>query len=293
MEFSDYEGPIRETETPLREELVCPYCGSRDIELIGDTFVCMKCGSVIKEEVIDFRPERREFRPEDSLKRRYIAASPITIVKPIETYIQGDRQGRIVPKDAKTRNTVLAMSILNELASRLHLPRNTRDTVLEYFRRLSGRRAIRRERVAAIVAALVYLASRLTGIPRPLDKVAKVSGVKKKEISKAYRMIRDELRIAVPVPDPEKFVISFGRELGLSGETISKAIDIIRKAKQKGVSIGRDPAGIAAAALYIATRLSGEKRTQKAVAGVAGVTEVTVRNRYREIIKLLDLKVGG
>ena len=293
MEFSDYEESTRETETPLREELVCPYCGSKDIELIGDTFVCMKCGSVIKEEVIDFRPERREFRPEDSLKRRYIAASPITIVKPIETYIQGDRQGRIVPKDAKTRNTVLAMSILNELASRLHLPRNTRDTVLEYFRRLSGRRAIRRERVAAIVAALVYLASRLTGIPRPLDKVAKVSGVKKKEISKAYRMIRDELRIAVPVPDPEKFVISFGRELGLSGETISKAIDIIRKAKQKGVSIGRDPAGIAAAALYIATRLSGEKRTQKAVAGVAGVTEVTVRNRYREIIKLLELKVGG
>jgi len=275
------------------DELVCPYCGSKDIELIGDTYVCMKCGSVIKEEVLDFRPERREFRPEDSLKRRYIAASPVTIVKPIETYIHGDRQGRIVPKDAKTRNTVLAMSILNELSSRLHLPRNTRDTVLEYFRRLSSRRAIRRERVAAIVAALVYLGSRLTGIPRPLDKVAKVSGVKKKDISKAYRMIRDELKIAVPVPDPEKFVISFGRELGLSGETISKAIDIIRKAKQKGVSIGRDPAGIAAAALYIATRLSGEKRTQKSVASVAGVTEVTVRNRYREIIKLLELKIGG
>ena len=217
----------------------------------------------------------------------------MNVVKPIETHIQGDRRGRIVPKDAKTRNTVLAISILNELASRLHLSRTTRDTVLEYFRRLSSKRAIRRERVPAIVAALVYLASRLTGIPRPIDKVAKVSGVKKKDISKAYRMIRDELRIAVPVPDPEKFVISFGRELGLSGETISRAIEIIRKAKQRGVSIGRDPAGIAAAALYIATRLSGEKKTQKAVASVAGVTEVTVRNRYREIIKLLDLKVGG
>jgi len=280
-------------EEDIHEELECPYCGSRDIELIGDTLVCMRCGSVIREEVIDIRPEKREFKPEDSLTRRYIPASPITVVKPIETYIQGDRQSRVVPKDAKTRNTVLAMSILNELASRLHLPRTTRDTVLEYFRRLSGRRAIRRERVAAIVAALVYLASRLTGIPRPLDKVARISGVRKKEISKAYRMIRDELRIAVPVPDPEKFVISFGRELGLSGETISRAIDIIRRAKQKGVSIGRDPAGIAAAALYIATRLSGEKRTQKAVANVAGVTEVTVRNRYREIIKLLELKVGG
>ncbi len=280
-------------EREFIEELTCPYCGSKEIELIGDAYVCTKCGSVVSEVIIDLKPERREFKPEDSLKRRYISASPMAMIKPVETFIQAEKPSRIIPKDAKTRNTIFAMSILNELASRLHLPRATKDTVLEYFRRLSSKRAIRRERVAAIVAALVYLASRLTGIPRPLDKVAKVSGVRKKEISKAYRMIRDELRIAVPVPDAEKFVISFGRELGLSGETINKAIEIIRAAKKKGVSIGRDPAGIAAAAIYIATRLSGEKRTQKKVAEIAGVTEVTVRNRYREIINLLNLKVGG
>jgi len=274
--------------------LKCPYCGSEDIEIIGDTYVCMRCGSVLEEEIIDLRPERREFSPENSLTRRFLPTSPLTNIQPVKLYIQGDKSvTRVMPKDARTRNTLYAMSILNEIASRLHLPRTTKDTVMEYFRRLSMKRSIRRERVPAIVAALIYLASRITGVPRHLDRIAKVSGVKKKDISKAYKMIRSELKLTVPIPDAEKFVISFGRELGLGGETISKAIEIIREAKKKGVSIGRDPAGIAAAALYIACRLMGEKKTQKKVAEIAGVTEVTVRNRYREIIKLLNLDISG
>ncbi|MCD6491677.1 MAG: transcription initiation factor IIB [Candidatus Njordarchaeia archaeon] len=276
------------------EKLVCPYCGSEDIELIGDKYVCMRCGSIVKEEIIDTGPEDRVFKPEEALKRRFAPTSSFTGIQPHRLYIEGESIGssRLIPKDARTRNTMFAMSILNELANRMYLSRIVRDTVLEYYRRLSIKRSIRRERVPAIVAALVYIACRIAGVPRPLDKIARISNIRKKDISKAYKMVKEELKILVPVPDPEKFVVSFGKELRLSGEIIYKALDIIRRVKKMGVSIGRDPAGIAAAALYIATRAMGEKKTQKKVAEVAGVTEVTVRNRYREIVKLLNMSMG-
>ncbi len=287
--YAPYEEEFEETIEPGKK-IVCPYCGSENVELIDGVYVCLDCGSVIEDPalLIDTRPETREFQPEDAQTRRYVSSSSLLAIQPPTIWAPGEYRMKAIAKDAKSRNAIYAINTLNEIASKLHLPKQVKDLVLEYFKRLSSKRAIRRERVQAIVAALVYLASRQVGLPKPLDKIAKVSGVKKKDISKAYRMIKEELKITAPVPDAEKFVLSFGKELKLSGETIAKAIQIVKIAKDRGVSIGRDPAGIAAAALYIATRLSGEKRTQKKVAEIAGVTEVTVRNRYREIMKILE-----
>jgi len=287
--YSSYEEGLEGTVEPGKK-IVCPYCGSENVELIDGVYVCLDCGSVIEDPalLIDTRPETREFQPEDAQTRRYVSSSSLLAIQPPTIWAPGEYRMKAIAKDAKSRNAIYAINTLNEIASKLHLPKQVKDLVLEYFKRLSSKRAIRRERVQAIVAALVYLASRQVGLPKPLDKIAKVSGVKKKDISKAYRMIKEELKITAPVPDAEKFVLSFGKELRLSGETIAKAIQIVKIAKDRGVSIGRDPAGIAAAALYIATRLSGEKRTQKKVAEIAGVTEVTVRNRYREIMKILE-----
>jgi len=199
---------------------------------------------------------------------------------------------KFIPKDAKTRNTLLAMSILNEYANKLNLSKDVKNMVLYYFKKLITKKSIRRERVEPIVAALIYITSRLSGFPRPLDTIVKVSGLKKKEINKAYKLIKETIDIKIPVLDPERFILMFGRELGLSGETIRKGIEILREVKKSGVNIGRDPAGIAAAALYIATKLTGEKRTQKNIADIAGVTEVTVRNRYREILERLKLDLS-
>jgi transcription initiation factor TFIIB len=53
---------------------------------------------------------------------------------------------------------------------------------------------------------------------------------------------------------------------------------------------GRGPAGIAAAALYVAALINDEKKTQREVADVAGITEVTIRNRYKELLDRLDLE---
>ena len=76
----------------------------------------------------------------------------------------------------------------------------------------------------------------------------------------------------------------------LSAETQSKAIDILQQARDAELTSGRGPTGIAAASLYVAALMNNEKRTQREVADVAGVTEVTIRNRYKELLKELNLK---
>lgn len=280
------------TEAKNQNELVCTVCGSTNIEYVKDYLVCLDCGQVIEEDIIDTGPERRFFTSEDYSKKRTVSGDSVLGLPTHQVYIQGDKYvSRLMPKDAKNRNTLYAMSLINEFAIRLNLPKNVKDMVLNYFKMLTEKKTVRKEKVKPIIAALIYICARKAGIPRPLDKISKVTEARKKEISKAYRIIKENLKINVPVLDPEKFIIIFGRELGLSGKTIQTGLKIIREIKEKGTIIGRDPTGIAAAAIYIATRLNGEKITQKQVAEQAGVTEVTVRNRYREIAKLLDIEL--
>jgi transcription initiation factor TFIIB len=131
----------------------------------------------------------------------------------------------------------------------------------------------------------------MQGIPRTLDEISRVSGIEKKEIGRAYRFVRRELDIDVPLTDPAHYVPKFTAALKLSGRVQEKAIALLKKAIAKGLISGRGPTGVAAAAVYIASAMDGERRTQKEVADVAGVTEVTIRNRYRELKKELNLKV--
>ena len=101
-----------------------------------------------------------------------------------------------------------------------------------------------------------------------------------------------ELDLEVPLTDPAQYVSKFATELKLSGEIQEESVKLIKKALKKGLISGRGPTGVAAAALYIASAMHGEKKTQKEVADVAGVTEVTIRNRYRELKKELGLKIN-
>ncbi len=272
----------------------CPYCGSSEIEYYDNKLVCLSCGSILYEDIIDTEYEKRFFDSSDivSKKRTVNSTNPMDIDLHMIQMNNDQQNMRFIPKDARIRNTILAFSIINELSTKLNLPKDVRDRVMYYFGKLISLRSIRRERVKSIIAALIYICSRMAGFPRPLDAITKVSGLKKKEINKAYKIVKETLKLKIPVLDPEKFVIVFGRELGLSGETINRGIEILRKVKDSGVNIGRDPAGIAAAAIYIATKLGDERRTQKKVSEVAGVTEVTVRNRYREIVKRLNLSIA-
>ena len=93
------------------------------------------------------------------------------------------------------------------------------------------------------------------------------------------------------VQTPLTFIARFCSELKLSRKVVEKSSDILKEVIERELISGRGPVGVAAAVIYISTVLCDEKRTQKQIANVAGVTEVTIRNRYKEIAEILDINL--
>ncbi len=277
--------------------------------------VCADCGFIITEKIMDMGPEWRAFDQEQRERRGRVGApmtytihdkglstmidwrdrdshgKDLTPKKRAQIYRLRKWQRRIRVSDATERNLAFALSELDRMASHLGLPRNVREAAAVIYRRAVEERLIRGRSIEGVAAAALYAACRECKVPRTLDEIADVSRVGKKEIGRSYRFIARELLIHLRPTSPIDYVSRFGSELGLSGETQSKAIELLKEAGKKGLTSGRGPTGVAAAAIYIASVLQGERRTQRDVADVARVTEVTVRNRYKELCEKLGLDV--
>ena len=295
----------------------CPECGStsltRDYERAE--IVCNECGLVIDEKIIDTGPEWRAFDHEQRIKRSRVGA-PMTYTihdKGLSTVIDwrnkdsygkdlsaGKRaqiyrlrkwQQRIRVSNATERNLAFALTELDRVASRLGLPRNVRETAAMVYRKAVEKGLIRGRSIEGVAAAALYAACRQCKVPRTLDEIADAAKLNRKEIGRTYRFVARELGINLKPTTPMDYVPRFGSELGLSGEVQSKAIEILKKAMDQELTSGRGPTGVAAAAIYIASVLLGERRTQREVAEVAGVTEVTIRNRYKELAEKLDIEI--
>jgi transcription initiation factor TFIIB len=100
-----------------------------------------------------------------------------------------------------------------------------------------------------------------------------------------------ELDFHMPLSDPLTYVSKIAEKNKISGRTQGTAIAILREARLKRFVSGKDPMGMASAALYIACLQNNEKITQKDIAEAAGVTEVTVRNRYKALKRQLNLEI--
>lgn len=301
-----------------KEVKVCPECGSprliRDYE--KGELICTNCGLIIEESIHDMGPEWRAFDSEQK-KKRARGGAPTTLMRPnkglvteIDQYNRDIRGSKISPKKqaqlrrmrkwhkrisiatSVERNLAIALAELDRVASYLGLPDNVKESAALLYRRAVKEELIRGRLIESVVAAVIYAICRMMEIPRTLDEISRASGVEKKEIGRAYRFLKSQLEIKVPLTDPSQYVPKFAVALKLSTEVQQEATSLIRKALRKGLISGRGPTGVAAAALYIASALKGERRTQKEVADVAGVTEVTIRNRYRELKKELKLKVN-
>jgi len=273
--------------------------------------VCAKCGYVIEENVVDEGPEWRAFEPGQREKRARVGAPESILLhdKGLSTDIGIDRsltglmrekmyrlrkwQSRLRVSDAAERNLAFALSELDRIASHLKLPRHVEEEAARLYREAVRKGLIRGRSIEAVIAACVYAACRLLKVPRTLDEIAEVSRVDKKEIGRSFRFIARHLNLTPKklFVKPTDYVHKFADELGLSEKVRRRAIQILEEAYEKGLTSGKSPAGLVAAALYIAGLLEGEKRTQREVAEVARVTEVTVRNRYKELVDRLNIKV--
>jgi transcription initiation factor TFIIB len=284
----------------------CPECRSK--HLIRDygkaELFCADCGLVITENIVDLGPEWRAFDFEQVSRRARVGA-PMTYRihdKGLSTLVawSSPSQGQYKLKkwqqrthiaNTTERSFIFALSEIDRMASTLRLPMNIREAASMLYRRAMKKRLIRGRSIEGITTAILYVTCRQYGVPRTLEEVREVSRVGQKEISRAYRFLLRELDLKVTPASPTDFVPRFCSLLDLDGEIRSKAVEIIKKASEAELTNGRGPIGIAAAAIYIAAILSGEHRTQKEVSDVTGVTEVTIRNRYKELSEQLDIDV--
>ncbi len=273
--------------------------------------VCMGCGFVIATKLADRGPEWRAFDHEQRAKRTRVGA-PLTYTihdKGLSTMIDwhdrdiyGKRlspgqkaqiyrlrkwQRRIRVSDATERNLAFALSEISKIANGLSLPKNILETASVIYRKAVKERLIRGRSIQGVTAAAIYVACRQCGLARTLEEVAQASNISKKEVGRSYRFLVKELDYFIPPLKPSQYITKFSNQLTMQGKVEEIAHKILGTAKNLKLTSGRGPTGIAAAASYIASVLTGERKTQREIAEIAQVTEVTIRNRYKELVERL------
>ncbi len=306
---------VPKTQQRLAEN--CPECTSDNLVHDYDTgeTICGACGLVLYEQMLDKGPEWRAFTQQEKASRSRVGGPTSYSIhdKGLSTTIsQVDRDalGRKLPLSTRIqmwrlrkwqirsrvhssmdRNLAQAMSELDRLSGKVSISPPIKEKAALVYRKALDKGLVRGRSISAIAAASVYAACRKSGLPRTLREIAEASLVDKKDVARCYRLLLHELDFHMPISDPLTYVSKIAEKNGVSGKTQGAAIQILSDARRNRVSAGKDPMGMASAALYIACLQNNEKITQKDIAEAAGVTEVTVRNRYKALKKQLSLEV--
>ncbi|WP_254538071.1 transcription initiation factor IIB [Halomarina litorea] len=309
-ETNDERADGTEETTEDDERLVCPECGgqlSHDGKH-GET-TCRECGLVVDEDEIDHGPEWRAFDSAERDSKSRVGAPTTKMMHDngLSTNIgwqDRDAYGnslssrqrakmqrlrtwneRFRTRDSKERNLKQALGEIERMGSALGLPKNVRETASVIYRRALAEDLLPGRSIEGVATSAVYAAARQASLPRTIGDVAAVSRVGEQEFTRTYRYIVRELKLEVQPPDPEDYVAQHASELGVSDELEERAHSLLRTAKNAGIHSGKSPVGLAAAALYAAGLLTNETLTQRAVAEATDISEVTIRNRYRELLE--------
>jgi transcription initiation factor TFIIB len=279
----------------------------------GSELYCSACGLVVKEKIINQGPEWRSFN-EDGKGDQSRTGMPTSIAvhdMGLATVIGGlnkDASGKSLSGPMKStvermrtwdrrsqahesadRNLRQAFGELKRLSDKLAVSDAVTERAAYFYRKAFERNLVRGRSITAIMAASLYAACRDCQIPRTLKDIAAVSNVKKKDLARSYRLLHREMDFKMPVAEATKCVSRIASRAGMSEMTQRRAREILARATQTGISAGKDPMGLAASALYVACTLEGEAKTQKDIAEAAGVTEVTIRNRFKGLKEALGI----
>ena len=293
----------------------CPRCakGPMVADASGGELFCSNCGYVVKDRIEDRGLEWRAFSSEETNERAHTGLPSslamhdmglATVIgkensdasgKSLSASMKGTIErlrtwdGRSQVYESVDRNRRQAFSELDRMVDKL----NVSDVVIEkaayIYRKALEHGLIRGRSISSMIAACLYAACRDTETPRTLKDVSAVSSIKKKELGRCYRLLFRELELRMPVADPAKCISRIASKAVIKERTQRKALDILRRAEETRTSAGKDPMGLAAAALYVACVLEHEDKTQKDVADAASVTEVTIRNRCRGLKAILNI----
>lgn len=296
------------------EPLICPNCKStvfrRDYE--KGELVCVSCGYVIQSSLADSSPEWRAFDEEERSKKDRMGAPYSLLIHDygLTTEIGSVKRGghyssenlaqlrrfkkwqnRLRVSSSEERNLSQALSLITKVGSQLNLPRYVMEHASLIYRKALRQDLAKGRSIAGIVAASLYIACRNFKVPKTLDEIAEVCSLSKKEVGRSYRYIIWSLGLSSSAPTPEVYVVRFSDKLGLPYHVEKLALRLLNAASLLKLTGGRGPTGIAAAVVYFASVIGGVKRTQREIAEVAGVTEVTIRNRYKELLEKIFVEI--
>jgi len=291
----------------------CPSCGDKKMvtdQTTGELF-CGKCGLVVTDKIAETGAEWRSFSNDEGNRTRVGAGTSLTMHdmglstiigaankdstgKPLSASVRSSIE-RLRTWDSRTqahtsadRNLRHALNEMDKLKDKLALTDSVIEKAAYIYRKAMERKLVRGRSIQGLVAACLYASCRNTETPRTLDDIAKGINIRRKDVARCYRLIFRELELKMPVVDPVKGVSRIASIANLSEKSKRKAITILNQAKEIGMVAGKDPMGIAAAALYLACISTGEVKSQKTISIASGVTEVTIRNRCAGLRKMLN-----
>jgi transcription initiation factor TFIIB len=301
----------------LKKQAACEECGSSNLLRDYETseLICQACGIVVTNTELSTMPEWRAFDQQQRDKLPRVGA-PVTWTihdKGLSTTIgwqDRDASGRkLSPEerarlyrlrkwhrrskvsDSTQRNLAHALSEMSKISNKINLPRNVIETSSMIYRRAIQKQLIRGRTIQSVAVASIYMACRQCGVIRTLEDVAGAANITKKEAARNYRFLLRELKPSVPQVNPQGYISKIVNKLALTGDTEKLAMAILTQASEMKLTSGRGPSGMAAACIYISSQLTDERRTQGEIAKEAQVTEVTIRNRYKELAQRLDFNV--
>jgi transcription initiation factor TFIIB len=295
-----------------QNQSLCSICNRTD-RIVTDPesgeIICSNCGMVISDKVEDSSHlERHVFTGGQMEQARARTGAPTSLARhdmglatiigkedrdasgqKIDSSINSTMQRlrawdfRIHLSRSSDRNLQTAFKLLNTLKDKLGLSDAIVEKVAYIYRKAQERGFARGRSIPAVLAAAVYIVYRDFGVPKTMKDIATVSNIKRKNIARVYRQLLLELDYKVPNPDPVKCIAKIANKGNLTEKTKRHALDIMEKVTENEISAGKDPMGLAATVLYMSCIKTGENITQKEISNVAGVTEVTLRNRFKDL----------
>ncbi len=307
---------VCENEKCKAETPACPDCKNVDDIVSGGKLaglICGICGLELSKHEIDQGRGARAFDQAEQYKRigdhpsdpagtgpqmdwrdKDIYGKSFSPKRKAEIYRMRRLQNRLSYSQRK-RTVLRGIYEIDRITSQLGLYKNIKDAAYYWFKKAVSKRILRGRSIPGAAAASTYLACRLNKQKVSIQEIKEKSHKRsRKEISNMYSTLVKAFEPKVPFLKGQDYVPQIASGLKLSPEVEKYAIiEILDKAYDTGITQGKDPKALAGAAIYISACVKGERRTQREISKIARVTEVTVRNRYKELVRELNLPMDN
>lgn len=278
----------------------CPECDGYTVYIIekGET-VCSQCGLIIFERELDLSHSgKRAFAAKEKEKSINYGWMITPLLADIELCSKINRNEtndynlqRVIKRNSiyswKTRNMLIAISEIKRLSDNLKIPAHLKSEALMFYKKCYKANILRGRSITGMVAACLYYVCRKMNYPVFLIDIINESSSEKELIKKCYTILIKKFNLNGFNIDPIKFIPRFIAELGLSIEIEQLTIKILKYYLDGFKVKGKQTRGLCAGAIYLAAKLKYVKITQKIIVERFGIAEITLRARYKEILKII------